>query len=307
MILQAYVNDSGSDLQGPLYVLAGFLSSAERWADFSTEWAVALAGPPGLAYFNAAEANRLKGEFDRRKGWDGPKRDDRVATLIRIIKRHALGRIHTSVRPVDFETYIKGLPLPSRRLTSDNPYTLLSMQIILSNAVWMASNSGALHNLHGSVDFIFDNQVGFSDETLQWWPNFKQLLDESGRTNLPLYVGSAPIFRDEKEFLPLQAADLYAWHLRRHFANNQALWVPTRWELRQLNGMPGVGRNLMPRELRVVRDHLLTIGKQFEMENPGVQFFTSEQWASRKKHGQRRVKTTSRPSSDALGDSEKGE
>ena len=298
MVLQAFVDDSGSEPQSPLFVLAGFMSTAEQWADFSTDWAAALAEPPALEYFKAKEANRLRGQFDRHKGWDEERRDNRVSALISIIRKHAISRIHASVRTADFNTYIKNLPLPSRRLTSESPYTLLFMQIILSNAAWMAAHGDRLRQAHGPVDFIFDNQIGFSDEALLWWPSFKRILDEASRTDLPQYVGSAPIFRDEKQFLPLQAADLYAWHLRRNFVENQVLWMPPRRELRQFDEMPGFGRNLLPAEMNALHIHLVEVGRRFREKNPKVPFFASEEWARRPKSKKVRVgRPTSLPRS----------
>lgn len=295
MVLQAYVDDSGSDGEGPIFVLAGFLGTADDWISFSDEWAEALAEPPSLGYFKAAEANRLRDQFDRKRGWNERLRDDRVASLIRVIKKHAIARMHVSMRHRDFEEHIKNLSAPARRLSSDFPYTLMFMQIVLSNAIWMADNSH-LYEMHGATDFVFDEQLGFSDEALQWWPNFKRVLDQASKTDLPQYVGSSPIFRDEKRFLPLQAADLLAWLIRRQESRSSTLWVPTRWELRQFEHMPGFGRHLSTSELRQVHERMLSIGERFRSENPDIPFYTAEEWAARPKGRRRAPKPSSHPS-----------
>ena len=51
------------------------------------------------------------------------------------------------------------------------------------------------------------------------------------------YMGQRPIFRDDKCFLPLQAADLYAWQVRRHYARNRVLWAPPTDVMRMLSGI----------------------------------------------------------------------
>jgi hypothetical protein len=38
-------------------------------------------------------------------------------------------------------------------------------------------------------------------------------------SHLKEYIGARPIFRDEIKVLPLQAADMLAWHVRRSFAD----------------------------------------------------------------------------------------
>ena len=110
---QGYIDDSGSELQGPLFVLGGFIATTTQWADFSDEWAAALGASPSLDYFKAKEAYRLRDQFDPKRGWDERRRDDRIAILVRIIKKHAIARVHASIRPADFRKYLKSLPLPS--------------------------------------------------------------------------------------------------------------------------------------------------------------------------------------------------
>ena len=38
MVLEGYVDDSGSSPDGNVFVLAGYISTAEKWAEFSSEW-----------------------------------------------------------------------------------------------------------------------------------------------------------------------------------------------------------------------------------------------------------------------------
>jgi hypothetical protein len=71
--------------------------------------------------------------------------------------------------------------------------------------------SGDQLGLSGPCDYFFDEQEVFSDDFSQWWPSFKALLNTAGRSDLKEYIGSAPpTYRNEKTFLPLQAADFYA-------------------------------------------------------------------------------------------------
>jgi hypothetical protein len=190
---QAAIDDSGSEPQSPVFIFAGFVTSAERWAAFSTEWQAALDELPRLDYFKMSEAARLQEQFDRKKGWDEVKRDDRLITLTRIINKYAEARIHASMRNDHFEKYVKAIPVPKRKLGTDSPYLMVFMQIVLAMAV-----AGDRIGVTDPCDFIFDEQGAFSNEVLGWWPTFKELVKNSSKSDLARFVGSPPIFRDDK-------------------------------------------------------------------------------------------------------------
>jgi hypothetical protein len=61
--------------------------------------------------------------------------------------------------------------------------------------------------LHDKVDFIFDDRVMEKKKIRDAWDSFKENAAAEARP----YIGSDPRFEDDKEFLPLQAADLIAW------------------------------------------------------------------------------------------------
>jgi len=262
---QAVIDDTGSEPQSPIFILAGFVTSAERWAAFSGEWQAALDEPPGLEYFKMSQAARLQEQFDRKKGWNEAKRDDRLITLARIIRKYAEVRVHASVQNDAFEKYIKSIPVPERKLGVDSPYILVFMQIILA----MATTSSLLGDV-APCDFIFDEQSAFGQEALAWWPEFKRTLDAVSKSDLPRQVGSPPIFRDDKQFLPLQAADLYAWQLRNNHIQNRLLLVPASRVLRQFDDMPMIGRNYGEKELKALRTVLLRGSEAFAANNPSI-------------------------------------
>jgi hypothetical protein len=93
VVYQACIDDSGSEPQSPLFVLGGFVASAEAWTKFSDEWDAALKEPPVLDYFKMVEAANLTEQFAPAKGWTERKRDDRLLTLARIIRNYAKVRV----------------------------------------------------------------------------------------------------------------------------------------------------------------------------------------------------------------------
>jgi hypothetical protein len=124
---------------------------------------------------------------------------------------------------------------------------------------------------------VFDEQGAFGREALDWWLNFKKLLDDapprSIRARIASLVCDRPIFRDEKQFLPLQAADLYAWHVRKH-ANLQRLGliIPESVVLRQFEKTLMIGRDYDEAELKRLSAVLLDGGRAFRAANPNIPF-----------------------------------
>jgi Protein of unknown function (DUF3800) len=284
---QACIDDSGNEPTKPHFILAGFVASAANWVGLSNEWRAGLDESPKLEYFKMKEAAGLKDQFDPKNGWNEAKRDDRLITFTRIIRKYVGIRIHAKIKHADFDKHIKSIPVPNRSLITDSPYTLLFQQIILAMAA-----RGDLYGVNQPCDFIFDQQVGFSAEIQSQWPQFKDVIKTSSRSDLPALVGDLPIFRDETEFLPLQAADLYAWQMRNYFAQNQnpKLVVPINKVLGQLVQIPMIDRNYEEDELVRLRDHLLEIGKRFAEAHPGVPFVHIGKTKGERKRARRRTR-----------------
>ena len=196
MALQAYIDDSGTAPDQSIFVLAGFVASSDQWAALSDDWKAALALDPSLEYFKASEAYSLNGQFKKRRGWTRDKRDARVAILADIIAKHVQMRTAAWLRRSDFNATIKELKVPKPHALVDNPYFLCFYRVILYTA--------ALQEIIGRkepCDFFFDEQSSLGLETLARWPIFKMSAGQASKTDFTPYIGSPPIFRDDKEFM----------------------------------------------------------------------------------------------------------
>ena len=290
---QAVVDDSGNEPNSHVFVLAGFVAPAANWVALTDEWRAVLDQKPTLEYFKMKEAMRLQDQFDKKRGWTEDLRDDRLMTFTRIIRKHASIRIHAKIQHAHFNKHIRSIPVPNRMLFTDSPYTLLFQQIILAMAV-----RGDLYGAMTPCDFVFDEQSGFIGEIQSQWPKFKETIKLQSRSDLPALVGDLPIFRDEKYFLPLQAADLYAWQVRNYYAQNKnpKLIVPVNRVLGQLVEIPMIDRNYEEDEVIRLREHLLRVGEHFKNANPNQQLVSySQDKRERKKH-RRPAKRPSKPS-----------
>jgi hypothetical protein len=86
------------------------------------------------------------------------------------------------------------------------PYFTCFYSVILNLTKWHASMGLTL-----PIDFVFDEQGVIGAEAVSWYEAIKSFQPP----DIARLLGADPVFRDDKKILPLQAADLLAWHLRR--------------------------------------------------------------------------------------------
>jgi hypothetical protein len=202
--LEAYIDDSGNG-NPPVYILAGFVARAEKWTEFTEEWRLALAKPPGLTYFKMKEAAALRGQF---YGWSREDRDQRLGEMISLIRRHVISGVSTGVYHADYNSIIK----EKIAKQTDSPYFIMYHGMIAATLRFLEKNKIA-----EKIDFIFDEQFGQSDQVQTTY----SAMVEFAPPRVKHLLGSRPIHRSELECLPLQAADLLAWHIRRWFDEHE--------------------------------------------------------------------------------------
>lgn len=206
-IIRAYIDDSGnSDGNGnPVFVLAGYVSSAEKWEQFSDEWEAERDKDPPLHGFKMAHVNQFRGCFD---GWGREDRDERVQKLADIVQRHTVLRMQASIFWQDYNEILRG-NLPG---LLESPYVWLFWRLLSAMTEWQISKG-----VRSKVDFIFDDQGPFGLEAATW---FQYLRDNTSLADND-FVGSVT-FKHDDDVLPLKAADMWAWHVRRYLADGAA-------------------------------------------------------------------------------------
>jgi len=218
MILQAYVDESGTRNQDVCIVLAGFIAPAEKWAAFSDEWQKCLDATPSLDYFKMRHAaNNPCGQF---KNWKRTEVRSKVRELMQIIKRHASKAIHCTTEIKSFDAILGEIPG-----ALSNPYCH-SLSAVLAGIGLEACDWNAER-----VEVIFDEQDKYSELIRNVYPFFRSRLDPELQKVLP----SEPMFRPDHDFLPLQAADMLAWLLR-----NATNGRRTEWEWIATELMPSI-------------------------------------------------------------------
>jgi hypothetical protein len=274
MLLQSYADDSGSDPQSHTFVLGGLIALPTEWVAFTEDWQTALdSGTIKIDYFKMSEAMSLQGQFSMRRGWTDAARDAKVTELVEIIVKRTRYGAWVSMRQEDFRNYFQSIPLPERNITTDAPHTYMITQFIAALCAHADKNRADC-----SFEFVFDDQLGVDVEIALWWPHLKVLAAQQGWAR---YVGPAPVFRDEKCALPLQAADLFAWEHRNHQTRNRLLMVPPSNWLRRLCTIPTVHVTFDKESLTSINRVLLPLVAEFVAQNPTVPMLSAGKKARR--------------------------
>jgi hypothetical protein len=203
-------------------VLAGFIGAAEKWAEFSDAWSYYLKQPPSIRYLKMNEAAKLDGQF---RHWNAEERDKKLSGLVEIIKKF----------PPDKGLYFMNDLIAWDQL-ADNPVKTLAdphflgFYAVISAVCNEVLDSGSSEQ----VEIIFDQHLIFGPRVALWYPVVKEMFQSSANPDLrdisPI-MPPAPMFLDDHQFVPLQAADVLAWLLRNSFKDRlpglESVWRPS--------------------------------------------------------------------------------
>src|ERR1700686_4349470 len=202
-MLQAFIDDSGNYQQGQTCLMAGCVAPAQKWAEFSNGWNAVLKTSPAIPYFKMSNAFALTKEF---KGWTPEDRDAKVDALVDVILGTGITYgVAIAMTNLDYVKVAKG---------ATDSY-LNAPQLFLFTSVIEACLIHQQHNgIHEKIEFIFDDWNKDAKEVDKLFRQTMYTMPEKIKAlNL---VDNPPIFRDEKTFLPLQAADLIAGQIRSY-------------------------------------------------------------------------------------------
>lgn len=203
MPVQAFVDDSGGKGHSRNFVLAGLVSDSERWALFAQEWRACLDQSPRIDIFKMREAASCTGEFH---GFTAEQRDARLRTLAQIINRYVEFAIWTMIDlEAHAQTWTK-LPKPKSEVYFW-PFHTLIMGICFD--LWEECR------WRERFEIFFDEQLIFGERARRWYPLVKEIVRLKHPEEYEL-LPDDPEFRKDEEFLPIQAADLWAWCLRKN-------------------------------------------------------------------------------------------
>jgi hypothetical protein len=229
MILNGFVDDSGSGGgtdRGNIFVLAGFVASPDRWDRFSTDWIRICDQEPKTPDFHIQRDIRLVNK-DGSVRWTETQRNARLLELVNLTKTQAQYRVESVLAWPNYDRLVKGRIRPEL----DSPYFLCFYNIIISFAEFMDKAK-----LAGVVAWVFDDQGRIGQNANRWYDFIKGAITPRVRSRL----GSKPVFRHDKDVLPLKACDIWAWQVRRHLDKEQPQGIDHNDYIDSLLGVHGV-------------------------------------------------------------------
>jgi len=201
--LQAFIDDSYR--KDGVFVLAGYVASAEAWAKFAKDWEQLLPlfgrrKRNGKYHFKMSEmAHQL----------------DRVVPFHKTIEQHIGVSLAYQMRLDDLERAKRRIVIEGSHLVWKlNPFKFAFRELLKHfHLARIGENRELLQRRLPSerpIDFYFDKESS-SSEIYDVWERFVATRPE----NIRHLYGSMPRFEDDEIFLPLQAADFWAWWVRK--------------------------------------------------------------------------------------------
>jgi len=199
LMLRSYADESGSD---KFLVLAGYVLPFDFWIPFIEDWQKVLDDKRlPIQYFHMVEAESGNGEF---LGVPEEFRKMKVRDFLTVIEKHEPIGLCSHIKLSDWEE----LALPFARNGYKDAYYPL-----FSSITHLIFSLNMIERVQTPVEFVFDEQTKVKKNAIDMYDRTKKIYEPA--LELHRLFGDTPQFRDDKLVLPLQAADMLAWHKRR--------------------------------------------------------------------------------------------
>lgn len=244
VMLKAYFDDSSGDEGSKICILAGVVQRYTVWADFSFAWEAELVRHPSIKYFHMREARSLTGEF---AGWKRVTADAKTKRLAAVAASYSPWTIAAWISRKEHDAILK----PIAPFMLRHSYFSLFYAVILNLVLW---------NYHRGVnlpiDFVFDQQGPVGAEAALLYEYIKSIQ----KPEIAALLGSSPEFKDDKMVLPLQAADMLAWHVRRR--KDRPTEDESQWPTAPVAG-------LLHADVHITKESLMTMASEMA-QVPGI-------------------------------------
>jgi hypothetical protein len=191
----AFCDGSKGKGHGKILLLSALVHTVSAWERFSEDWEKSLKAPPALDHFHMRQFRQLA-------GWKAIDRDRKIISLTEVILKHEPHVVSCWLSTEDYDATIRQVAPSDMR----HAYYVAFQCITQTVAEYQLCG-----NINIPADFVFDDEGDIGNEALLWYPAIKS----SAPPKIRALMGATPVFRKDEEVLPLQAADLVAWHKRR--------------------------------------------------------------------------------------------
>lgn len=212
VILKAFFDDSGSDSQSPVFVVGGYISTVEMWDSLTGEWNRIVARE-GFPFFHMTDAESGNGAFRYLKK-DVARRHALIHEFASLVQEYTICGIGTGLARSTWDSTVARAIAAEPGLIKrvGEPYEIL-FTLVFNGLTQACRRYGANP---ADTEIVFAKQVGMEARSKRM---AKFVCNYEGFPE--------PSFREMVGLPPLQAADMFAWWLRR-FLQDKAAPVPIR-------------------------------------------------------------------------------
>jgi hypothetical protein len=201
-MFQAFFDESEVDA---VYLVAGWVATAEEWAKFDAAWNAVLSADPSIGYFRHHDTKMLKGEFE---GWSNEDAQAKLAALVKVICDHEMYGVTTGLNTTTWKQAFQSDTLSPRRLKGLLKFTHHYQSCFHSAVAMVMQRQLELNHTSDIVDLVFDQQDGLLKDSIKHYSQFKSLFPVA----VQKIAGEISVGND-KDTPALQAADLLAGQL----------------------------------------------------------------------------------------------
>ena len=188
LVLQVCIDDSRTEPnQGPVFILAGFLTRVRMWEHFSDEWQAYCDEKPKVEFVKGKHAFERSGPF---KGWSIEQRDRKVIGFASMITKYKLKGVFCAINHSQFKAHPGRIRFGEEVLFKTPEYTAVS-------AVTCAVLGSLLRSkTEEKVSFIYDEKVVSRRELAEGYRSCCSALPKQATRLIAL----EPQFQNDKEF-----------------------------------------------------------------------------------------------------------
>jgi Protein of unknown function (DUF3800) len=208
-VFKVYIDESGTHDRSPVVTVAAYLARPKQWEAFTKEWRRAIRP---IKVYHATDAANCHGAFE---GWTPKQVAELAARALPIIPKHVGMAVAVGIQMDDYRMALKERPELAALL--GEPYGAC-----LQWALTILLRAKAEHNNREQIVF-FHEQNDYKTEAMRVYDYVTE------RWNVGAVSSFA--FGSKEKYVPLQAADIYAYEA------NKRLRDPTTPSRRALDAL----------------------------------------------------------------------
>lgn len=205
-MFRAFIDDTGNDPQEFAFNFGAWVARVDDWERFSEEWMSTLQVDPPIKYFRHHEAKSQSGQFEN---WSQNACDQKILSLAKVIGRRSVDEVYGIITGIRNEiiTSIISKAVEHPKVVRSVIHASRPYDWCFHSIVSLVVQRQLELSCTAKVDFIFDKGDPAFHDCSKIFREIKNdpKFPEEKRAILGTFVEG-----DDKEIMPLQAADLLA-------------------------------------------------------------------------------------------------